>query len=60
MAEFVTIASFTSPLEAHMARGRLEAEGIPAFIAHENHIWAEWFLSNALGGVKVQVLKQYQ
>ena len=50
-----TIATFTSPWEAHIAKGRLEAEGIPAFIAHEHHIWANWIYSQALGGVKVQV-----
>ena len=34
---------------------RLNAEGIHASIAHENHVWNNWPLSNALGGVKVQV-----
>lgn len=64
MADFVgfpdpqtleTIAVFTHPWEAHIARGRLEAEGIDAYVIHENHIWAAWVLSNALGGVKLQV-----
>ena len=55
MADLITIATYVSPLEAHLAKGRLEAEGIPAFIAHEHHIWANWMLSNALGGVKVQI-----
>jgi hypothetical protein len=50
-----TIGSFTGPLEAHLAKGRLEAEGITAHIAHEHHIWAVWAYSNALGGVKIQV-----
>jgi hypothetical protein len=51
----ITIATFTNPLEAHIVRGRLEAEGIETFVAHEHHIWANWFLSTALGGVKLQV-----
>ena len=55
MASLKTVESFTGPIEAHIAKGRLEAEGIPAFVAHENHIWANWVFSNALGGVKVQV-----
>ena len=55
VTEFVTIGAFTSPLEAHLAKGRLEAEGIPAFLAHENHVWAVWMYSQALGGVKLQV-----
>lgn len=55
MPTLVTIEVFTNPVEAHLAKGRLEAEGIPAWIAHEHHIWANWSLSQALGGVKVQV-----
>ena len=51
----ITIATFTNPLEAHIVRGRLETEGIETFVAHEHHIWANWFLSTALGGVKLQV-----
>lgn len=55
MASLKTVESFTDPMDAHLAKGRLEAEGIPASVAHENHIWANWMLSHALGGVKVQV-----
>ena len=58
MSELVTITSYSEPLEAHIVKGRLEAEGIPTFIANEHHISAAWYLSNALGGVKIQVHKQ--
>ncbi len=57
MATLITVESFTDPLDAHLAKGRLEAEGIQAYIAHENHIWANWMLSTALGGVKLQVFE---
>jgi len=50
-----TVASFTEPWEAHLFRLRLEAEGIPATVAHEHHVWAMWPYALALGGVKVQV-----
>jgi hypothetical protein len=50
----ITIATFTNPLEAHIVRGRLQAEGIETWVAHEHHIGANWFLSTALGGVKLQ------
>jgi hypothetical protein len=33
----------------------LEAEGIIAFVAHEQHATVDWPLTLALGGVKVQV-----
>ena len=45
----------TNPLEAHILGGRFEAEGIPAFILFEHHVWAKWTLSNALGGVRLLV-----
>ena len=51
----VTIASFSFPHEAHIARAKLESEGIPAFVADEHTINMQWLYSNALGGVKVQV-----
>ncbi|AXK39885.1 DUF2007 domain-containing protein [Crenobacter cavernae] len=51
----ITIAAFSTPFEAHLARGRLEAEGVAAWVVHEHHVAANWMLSNALGGVKVQV-----
>ena len=55
MASLKTVESFTGPMDAHLAKGRLEAEGITASVVHENHIWANWMLSHALGGVKLQV-----
>jgi len=51
----VTVAAFREPWEAHMFASRLEAEGVPAYILHEYHVWNAWHYSNALGGVKVQV-----
>lgn len=50
-----TIATFTSPWEAQLARAALEAEGIEATIADEHLIRLYWALSNAIGGVKLQV-----
>ena len=38
-----------------MLRMRLEAEGMPAFVAYEFHIGNNWLWSTALGGVEVQV-----
>ena len=36
MDEVVTVADFTEPLEAEMARGRLQSAGIEVFLAGEN------------------------
>jgi hypothetical protein len=51
----VTIARFSYPHEAHVARGLLDSEGIPAFVADEHTIAMQWLYSDAIGGVKVQV-----
>jgi len=51
----VRAAAYTTAIEAHLARMRLEVEGIPAFVLHEHHVWAIWMISLALGGVKVYV-----
>ncbi len=50
-----TVSTHLTAIEAHIIRGRLEAEGVPAFVLYEHHIWMTWTLSVALGGVRVQV-----
>jgi len=57
---FTTVAVLRDPWEAHLLRGRLEAERIPAIIVHECHIAVCWDFSFALGGVKVQVPEEQQ
>jgi tetratricopeptide (TPR) repeat protein len=54
-SELVTIATFSHPLQAHIARSRLEVEGIWAFVADESTVTANWFFSNYLGGIRLQV-----
>jgi len=51
----ITIATFSFPHEAHIARAKLESEDIPAFVADEHTINMQWLFSNALGGVRLQV-----
>ncbi|MDR2875814.1 MAG: DUF2007 domain-containing protein [Methylobacillus sp.] len=58
-SSFITIASFSFPHEAHIAQASLEAEGIPAFIADEHTINMQWLFSNALGGVRVRVPREF-
>lgn len=55
MAGLVTVDTFTSPWDAHIARSLLESEGIPAFLGDENMVGMDWPLSQALGGVKLKV-----
>jgi hypothetical protein len=51
----VTIATYNYPLEAHLARTKLESEGIEGFVADEHTINANWLYSIAVGGVKLWV-----
>lgn len=53
------VASYTTAIEAHLARLRLEEEGIPAFILNEHLIALQWDMSQALGGVAVHVPSEY-
>jgi hypothetical protein len=50
-----TVASFREPYQAHLAKGKLEAEGIPAIVLDEHLVQINWNFSQAIGGVKVQV-----
>ncbi len=49
------VARFLTAPKAHLARNRLEQEGIQAFLDSEHHITMDWMISNALGGVKLLV-----
>ncbi len=55
--KLITIATFPDALKAQIMRGRLEAEGIPAFIADEHTITNQPYLYMAYGGVRLQVIE---
>jgi hypothetical protein len=54
-----TVASFREPFKAHLAKGRLEAEGIQALVLDENLARINWGFSQAIGGVKIQVSEEH-
>lgn len=58
MSELVTIARFRDLPEAELARGKLEAEGIPASLADHYLVGLAWSYSNAVGGVRLQVSQE--
>jgi hypothetical protein len=53
--DFVTIASCTTPTEAHLLKETLIAAGLKAEVADANFIQANSWMSNAAGGVRVLV-----
>ena len=46
---------YVNAIEAHIVRGRLEAEGIPAVVGNEHLVTQNWLLSSVTGGVVVRV-----
>lgn len=52
---FVTIARFQYSSEAHIVKGRLEADGIQAFLKDNITIDTDPLVSNAIGGIKLKV-----
>ena len=57
--QLVTIRRFSQPWEADLARATLEANGIPAFVVDAHTVSMNWLLSNAIGGVRLQVPKSH-
>lgn len=52
-----TVARFHDPIEAHIACGRLRAEGIDASVADDQLAVANWEWRLAVGGVRLQVVE---
>lgn len=52
---FITIATFSTPWEARLAKITLEAAGVDAVLFDENFIGVNPLLTNALGWIKLQV-----
>ena len=53
--KLVTIETFRDLGEALLAKGRLEAAEIESYLADENLVRMDWFLANAVGGIKLKV-----
>jgi hypothetical protein len=51
----VTIATFDQPAQARLAQNALTEAGVAATVTDESLVAMDWLLSNAVGGVKVQV-----
>jgi hypothetical protein len=55
MRELTTIRKFRDLPEALLAKGCLESAGIECFLADENLVRMDWFISNFIGGIKLNV-----
>lgn len=54
----ITIAVFAVAFHAQLLKGRLEADGIECYIQDEHTVQVNPVLTNALGGIKLQVKEQ--
>lgn len=53
--ELVTIARFSEPLQAALARNDLQAAGIKSVLLDESFASTVWYLTTAVGGIRLQV-----
>jgi Putative prokaryotic signal transducing protein len=53
--ELVTVRQFRDLPEALLAKGSLESAGIECFLADDNLVRLDWFISNVIGGIKLNV-----
>src|SRR5580698_10469161 len=56
--ELVTLQHFRDVPEALLAKGKLESAGIACALADGNLVRMDWLLSNAIGGIRLQVHEQ--
>jgi hypothetical protein len=53
-----TIATFSTVTEAQLALSRLESAGVEAVMRDEFMVTNDWLSSNAVGGVKIDVIEE--
>jgi hypothetical protein len=58
MSDFETIEIFNDYIAANFAKQKLQHHGINCYLADENTVMMQWTLSNAIGGIKLRVLKE--
>jgi Putative prokaryotic signal transducing protein len=55
LRRLVTVRRYRDLAEAYVGRSLLESAGIPAWVANENLVRMDWFYSNVIGGLRLQV-----
>ncbi|HVK16195.1 MAG TPA: DUF2007 domain-containing protein [Fimbriiglobus sp.] len=58
MSRLTTVASFDLAAKAELARNVLEEAGIDAVLTDAEIVAMDWLISNAVGGIKVQVREE--
>lgn len=55
LRNLITIRKFRDLPEALLAKGALESVGIECYLADDNLVRLDWFISNFVGGIKLRV-----
>ena len=55
LRKLVTIRNFRDLPEALLAKGAIESIGIECYLADDNLVRLDWFISNFVGGIKLRV-----
>ena len=55
LRELITLSKFRDLPEALLAKGCLESAGIESCLVDDNLVRLDWFWSNLMGGIKLQV-----
>jgi len=58
LGRLVTLETYMNAMQAHLAKNQLEAAGIRGVLADEFAATTYWHLSNAIGGIKLQVAEE--
>jgi len=53
------IKRYYHPIEAQIASSLVESEGIPVVLQGINHASVDWLITNAIGGIRLQVPAQF-
>lgn len=56
--EFYTLGAFSYPADVQIIKGKLESEGISVFLKDEHTLNSDPLISDAIGGVKLQVYEK--
>jgi hypothetical protein len=53
--DLATVRQFRDLIEAQLAKGMLKSAGIECFLADDNMVRMNWFISSLIGGLRLQV-----
>jgi hypothetical protein len=56
--KLITVRQYRDLTDAQLAKGVLDSAGIPSYLRDENLVRMDWFYSNSIGGIRLQVREE--